>query len=76
MWATGTSRASSISSPPGAFVCTVNPPQVTILTTGSASEQVCPNTNGIKSVMKATLTFDRRFTNVALAVDFCVSGQG
>lgn len=57
------------------FTAIINPPQVAILAVGSSSEQICPNTGAVKNVMKATLSFDRRFIDEALAADFMSAFQ-
>ena len=42
------------------FTAIINPPQVGILAVGSGAQEVDPATGKLKTVMRSTLSFDRR----------------
>lgn len=52
------------------FTAIINPPQGAILAVGKGSEEVDPSTGKTCTMMRATLSFDRRFIDEFLAVDF------
>ena len=52
------------------FTAIINPPQVGILAVGSGQPVLNPKTGNMDTIMKSTLSFDRRFIDEALAVDF------
>ncbi len=52
------------------FTAIINPPQVGILAVGSGAVEVDPVSGRPVTVMRSTLSFDRRFVDEALAADF------
>ncbi len=45
------------------FTAIINPPQVGILAVGAGSMEVCPETGKPATIMKSTLSFDRRYAH-------------
>jgi len=54
------------------FTAIINPPQCAILAVGTGTEQLVPHMNGkaTQTMMKCTLSFDRRFIDEHMASDF------
>jgi len=49
--------------------------QVGILAVGGGSSELCPDTGKAVTLMRSTLSFDRRFVDEALAADFMATLQ-
>jgi len=54
------------------FTAIINPPQCAILAVGKGTSELVPNMNGkaTQTIMKSTLSFDRRFIDEQMASDF------
>ena len=54
------------------FTAIINPPQCAILAVGKGTAELVPNMNGkaTQTMMKSTLSFDRRFIDEQMASDF------
>ena len=54
------------------FTAIINPPQCAILAVGKGTSELVPNMNGkaTQTIMKSTLSFDRRFIDEQMAADF------
>lgn len=57
------------------FTAIINPPQVGILAVGGGSLEINPETGKSCTIMRSTLSFDRRFVDEALAADFMSTFQ-
>ena len=57
------------------FTAIINPPQCAIMAVGSGSTEIDPDTGKPYTAMRATLSFDRRFIDEALANEFMSTFQ-
>ena len=59
------------------FTAIINPPQCAILAVGKGTSELAPNANGklTQTMMKCTLSFDRRFIDEHMASDFMATLQ-
>jgi len=59
------------------FTAIINPPQCAILAVGKGTSELVPNMNGkaTQTIMKSTLSFDRRFIDEQMASDFMATLQ-
>ena len=57
------------------FTAIINPPQCAILAVGKGTPELVPHTLATTTIMKTTLSFDRRFIDEALASDFMATLQ-
>ena len=59
------------------FTAIINPPQCAILAVGKGTRELIPHMDGkaTRTMMRATLSFDRRFIDEHLASDFMATLQ-
>ena len=57
------------------FTAIINPPQCAIMAVGTGSIEIDPETGKPYTAMRATLSFDRRFIDEALANEFMSTFQ-
>ena len=59
------------------FTAIINPPQCAILAVGKGTPELIPNMDGkaTQTMMKSTLSFDRRFIDEHMASDFMATLQ-